>query len=423
MDEQTSQALITNDAIILGLIMAILMVIFKTSSSEKPVFKNFYKYVPALLLCYFIPSLLNTIEINGRPIVDGEASGLYYMASRYLLPTSLALLTLSVDLKEIRKLGVKAVIMFLAGTMGIVLGGPIAILLTSVVAPDVVGGVGPEAVWRGMTTIAGSWIGGGANQAAMYEMFQPSSDLFTTSIAVDVIIANIWMAVLLFGAARSTRIDKLFKADASEIERVKKRVETYRESIARIPNLTDTMSVLGVGFMATAIGHVVGSFIAPFIANNFPYLEKYSLTSPFFWLVITATIVGLIMSFTKAKELEGVGASRLGSAMIYLLVATIGMKMNVMAILDNPGYFVVGAIWMMAHVSILILVAKLIRAPFFFVAVGSQANVGGAASAPVVAAAFHPSLAPVGVLLAVLGYTLGTVMAYACGLLMQVVAP
>ncbi len=412
------QPLITNDAVVLGLLMAILVVIFKTSHSKRPVFTKFYKYVPALLLCYFVPSVFNSLGI-----VDGEQSNLYFVASRYLLPASLALLTLSVDLQEIRKLGFKAVIMFFSGTVGIILGGPAAILIVSFFAPDIVGGVGPEAVWRGMTTIAGSWIGGGANQAAMYEMFKPSNDLYSTSIAVDVIIANIWMAFLLYGAARSAKIDKLFKADASAIEHVKNRVEAYRASIAKIPTLTDTISVLAVGFVATAIGHAAANFIAPFLETNFPVLATYSLTSAFFWIVIVATVVGLVLSFTKAKQLEGVGASRLGSVMIYILVATIGMKMNVMAIFDNPGYFLVGAVWMLVHVTVLLTVAKLIKAPFFFVAVGSQANVGGAASAPVVAATFHPSLAPVGVLLAVLGYTIGTVGAYLTGILMQFVAP
>ena len=412
------QPLITNDAIVLGLLMAILVVIFKTSSSKRPVFARFYQYVPALLLCYFVPSVFNSLGI-----VNGEQSDLYFMASRYLLPASLALLTLSVDLQEIRKLGFKAVIMFFAGTVGIILGGPLAILIVSVFFFFFFGGVGPEAVWRGMSTIAGSWIGGGANQAAMYEMFKPSNNLYSTSIAVDVIIANIWMAFLLFGAARSAKIDKLFKADASAIEHVKNRVEAYRASIAKIPTLTDTISVLAVGFVATAIGHAAAGFIAPFLETNFPFLVTYSLTSTFFWIVIIATVVGLILSFTRARQLEGVGASRLGSVMIYILVATIGMKMNIMAIFDNPGYFLVGAVWMLVHVSVLLSVAKLIKAPFFFVAVGSQANVGGAASAPVVAAAFHPSLAPVGVLLAVLGYTIGTVGAYLTGILMQFVAP
>ena len=162
--------------------------------------------------------------------------------------------------------------------------------------------------------------------------------------------------------------------------------------------------------------------ISPYIQNNFAYLEKFSLTSPFFWLIVIATTGGLALSFTKFRKYEGAGASTMGSVFLYVLVATIGMKMDALAILDNPGLFVLGFIWMLIHVMLLLSVAKLIRAPFFFVAVGSQANVGGAASAPVVASAFHPSLAPVGVLLAVLGYALGTYAAWFCGILMQFVS-
>ena len=119
------------------------------------------------------------------------------------------------------------------------------------------------------------------------------------------------------------------------------------------------------------------------------------------------------------RKYEGAGASRLGSVFIFILVATIGMRMNVGEIFDNLGLFAIGITWMLFHVIIMIVVAKIIRAPFFFVAVGSQANVGGAASAPVVASAFSPALAPVGVLLAVLGYALGTYGALLCAQLME----
>lgn len=410
--------LISNDAVVLGLLLVTLAVIFITSSSKKPFWKRFYTYIPALLLCYFIPSLYNSFGL-----ISGEESDLYFMASRYLLPASLVLLTLSIDLPGLKKLGGKAIIMFLAGTVGIVLGGPIALLAMSAIAPDIVGGVGPEAVWRGMATIAGSWIGGGANQAAMLEVFGASTSLFSIMVTVDVIVANIWMAFLLYGAGRSEKIDKFFKADASAIDEVRVRIENYRLSISRLPTLGDTMAILGVGFGVTGLAHLGADFIAPWIEANAPGLEEFSLTSGFFWIVVIATTLGLLLSFTKVKVLEGVGASRLGSVMIYVLVATIGMQMDVTQIWDNIGLFLVGIIWMAVHISILLIVAKTIKAPFFFVAVGSQANVGGAASAPIVASAFHPSLAPVGVLLAVLGYALGTYGALICGYLMQAVAP
>ena len=152
------------------------------------------------------------------------------------------------------------------------------------------------------------------------------------------------------------------------------------------------------------------------------WLAKYSLeslASGFFWLVVIATTIGVGLSFTKFRKYEGAGASRLGSVFIFILVATIGMKMNIQEIFDNMGLFLIGITWMLFHVIIMIVVAKLVKAPFFFVAVGSQANVGGAASAPVVASAFSPALAPVGVLLAVLGYALGTYGALLCAWMME----
>ncbi|MEQ6120912.1 DUF819 family protein [Reichenbachiella sp. MALMAid0571] len=413
---EKSTPLITNDAVVLGILLILLGFVFKTSSSDNPFWRKFYSYVPSLLVCYFLPSVFNSLGI-----IDGDHSQLYFVTSRYMLPACLVLLTISTDFKEIIRLGSKAVIMFLTGTVGILIGGPIAILFFSYVAPSVLG-ADSEEVWRGMTTVAGSWIGGGANQAAMKEVFLVDDNLFSKMVTVDIIVANIWMAFLLVGAGKSKLMDKYLNADASAIEDVKNKMEKYSASISKIPNLSDLMLILAVGFGVTGFAHLVSDWIAPYLLENYPGLKQYSLTSGFFWLIVISTTLGLILSFTRLRELEGAGASKIGSVFIYLLVATIGMKMNVLAIFESPGLFLVGIVWMLVHISLLLIVAKIIKAPFFFVAVGSQANVGGAASAPVMASAFHPSLAPVGVLLAVLGYALGTYAAYICGLLMQFVS-
>jgi len=410
-------ALFTNDAVVFGILIVTLALIFITSASQHPFWQKFYKFIPSLLLCYFIPSVFNSLGL-----ISGEESNLYFVASRFMLPASLVLLTLSIDLKGIMSLGPKAIIMFLTGSVGIIIGGPLSILIIHQISPDIVAGTGANAVWRGLSTIAGSWIGGGANQTAMYEVFKPSDELFSAMITVDVIVANIWMAFLLYGAGISESVDRWFKADASAITQLRKKIEDYRESIARIPKLKDLMTVCAVGFGVTALAHAGADVIAPWVQTSAPGLAKFSLTSPFFWIIVISTTGGLILSFTRARKLEGVGASNIGSLLLYILVATIGMKMNILAIFHTPGLFLVGIIWMIIHVSIMLTVAKLIKAPFFFVAVGSQANIGGAASAPIVASAFNPALAPVGVLLAVLGYALGTYGAWLCAIIMQFVA-
>lgn len=408
--------LITGDAAVLGLLAATLGLIFYTSGH--PSFAKFYRFVPSLLLCYFIPSLYNTLGI-----IDGSASRLYYVASRFLLPATLILLTISIDFPAIRRLGPKALIMFFTGTLGIIIGAPLAVLLFSVISPETVGGQGPDAVWRGLATVAGSWIGGGANQAAMKEVFEVSDALFSQMIAVDVLVANVWMAILLFMASRADAIDRKLGADTSAIEELKRKVQAFHEKHARIPTLRDLMVILAVGLGGMGLSHALADPVTAWFAANYPAMDRFSLTSSFFWLVVFATTFGLLLSFTKARELEGVGASTVGSAMLYMLVATIGMTMDITAVVERPGLFALGMVWMAFHAITMLVVGRLIKAPLFFIAVGSQANVGGAASAPIVASAFSPSLAPVAVLLAVVGYAVGTYGAWIAAQLMRVVAP
>lgn len=410
-----SAALITNDAAVMGLLAATLGVVFWTASRESGPWKRFYTYVPALLLCYLIPSVYNTIGL-----IDGEVSGLYPVARDYLLPSSLVLLCIAIDLGAVLRLGPRSVVMFLAGTAGVMLGAVVAFSAMGVLHPPTVAGE----TWRGLTTVAGSWIGGGANQAAMKEVFQVDDALFGQFVAVDVLMANVWLAVLLFLAPRGPAFDRWVRADTSAIDDLKRRIETYQAEHARNPSLADLMMILGIGLGATGLSHLLADPLVAWIASLPPEwnLEDYSLTSGFFWIVVFATTIGLALSFTRVRTLEGAGASRVGSAMLYVLIATIGMQMDLGTLLERPGLFLLGLIWISVHAALLLVVAKLIRAPLFFLAVGSQANIGGAASAPVVASAFHPALAPVGVLLAVLGYALGTYAAYVTGQVLRLMA-
>jgi len=411
-DPAATPALITNDAVVLGLLAMILGAVFWASSLKNRAVQKFFSIIPALLLCYFLPSLLTTFGL-----VDPEQSRLYFVASRYLLPAALVLLTLSADLPATMRLGPKALIMFATGTLGVMIGGPVAIWLTSVIAPDLLG-AGPEAIWRGMATVAGSWTGGSANQTALYEIFGASPDVFSIWIAVDVIVANIWMAVVLWIAANQQKVDRWLKADSSAVEAVRDKAEAYEQANARIPTLKDLILILAVGFGSVGIAHAIADPLSTWFGETYPGLDRLSLNSSFFWLVLVATIIGVVLSFTPARKLQGPGAAKVGSVFVYILVACVGLNMNIAAILHSPAYFLIGGVWMLVHVILMFTVARLIRAPSFFLGVGSMANIGGAASAPVAAAAFHPSLAPVGVLLAVLGYIVGTAAGWATGLMM-----
>ena len=412
---------IANDAVVLGLLAGALGLVFYTHSLPK--FKKFYTFVPALLMCYFIPAALNSFGI-----VNGEESNLYFVASRYLLPASLILLCLSIDLKGIYNLGPKAIIMFFAATTGIIMGGPLALWLVGQSDPAVLGGDAPDAYWRGLSTVAGSWIGGGANQAALKEISDTLDSQFSIMLIVDVFVANLWMPFLLFGAGIREKIDGWLNADASAVNELQSKVEKLQADTARIATFPDWMVIVALAFGGVALSHVVADNASVALSNwlqttleanpDSPAIYLSSITKGFFWLVVTATAIGIALSFTKAKSYEGAGASKMGSVFLYILVATIGMKMDIGSLIENWSMYgsavSIGLLWMLVHIVVLLVVAKLVRAPFFFVAVGSQANVGGAASAPIVASAFSPALAPVGVLLAVLGYAVGTVGAIVC---------
>ena len=437
MDIKDTTPFFTDDTIVFGLLMLALGFVFLTESIKTGFWSKFYKIVPGLFMAYMIPAILTTsglIAPEWTSILDnGEVikreTNVYFVASRYLLPAALVLMTLSIDLKGVFNLGWKALVMFFTGTVGIVIGGPIAVLIIASVSPETVGGAGPDAVWRGLSTLAGSWIGGGANQTAMLEIYEYNQSKYGGMVFVDIVIANIWMAIVLIGIGKRDRINKWLKADTSSIEALKEKVSKIAEESKRNPSLTDIMLIAAIAFGTVSLAHWGSNLITPFFGKIVNNIENQTLKnvftfldSKFFWMISLSTIVAILLSFTKARNYEGAGASKFGSVFIYILVATIGMKMDLMLIFENLGLIAVGAIWMTIHALLLIVVAKLIKAPYFFLAVGSQANVGGAASAPIVASAFNPSLATVGVLLAVFGYAIGTIAAIACTALMELAA-
>ncbi|WP_392347978.1 DUF819 domain-containing protein [uncultured Polaribacter sp.] len=427
----------TNDAIVFGILMLSLGFVFYTESLKNGFWPKFYKIVPGLFMAYFIPAIFTTFGVispewkitNATGEIVSSSSQLYYVASRFLLPAALVLMTLSIDLKAIFNLGSKALIMFFTGTVGVIIGGPLAILLISIFSPETVGGADFDAVWRGLSTLAGSWIGGGANQTAMLEIYKYNPAKYGGMVIVDIVVANVWMAILLIGIGKKDKINKWLKADTTAIEELKEKVIDFTQKVKKNPTLTDFMIMLAIAFGTVGFGHFSAKYLSVFFSDFVASIYSQTwrnvfsfLGSSFFWLISISTIIAILLSYTKAKNYEGAGASKLGSIFIYILVATIGMKMDLNQAFENPGLIAIGVVWMTIHAILLIIVAKIIRAPYFFLAVGSQANVGGAASAPIVAQAFHPSLATVGVLLAVFGYAIGTVGAILCTILMELAA-
>lgn len=414
MTENHNTAFFTDDTIVFGILMAILGLVFYTSSLQVSGVKKFYAVIPPLLLCYFLPGLLNSFDI-----ISGDHSNIGYVASNYLLPACLVLFTLNLNLKELWGMRKNAGIMYFSGTIGVILGGPFAVWVMSLFAPEVVDGE----TWKALATLAGSWIGGGANQAALYAILEPSPQDFSATLAVDVFVAYGWMAILIYGASKTHLLNRYFKADNSSVEALTRRMDNLAKSTIRHIEVKDVFIMMALAFSVVAIGHFVADQIATAVETHVPGLAQFSLTSKFFWLILITTILGVFLSFTPARQYEGAGASKFATVFLYILIASIGMQMDILAVFANPLLFVVGIIWIAFHGAFLFVVAKIIRAPFFFYAMGSMGNVGGVASASATAAAFHPSLISVAVIISVFSYAIGTYAAYLCGLLMSMVAP
>jgi uncharacterized membrane protein len=371
---------------VLSVLLAVLAGLFVLQ--RHPRTSGMFRVVPLLVFCYFVPALLSNVGI-----IPAE-SEVYVFIRRVLLPASLVLLVLSTDIPAVLSLGRDAVVLFLAGSVSIAVSGPLAFLTLGWMFP-------PEALeqaWRGLAALCGSWIGGGANFVAVGESAGATAATMSLMVVVDVAVANVWTAVLLLFAGREEAMDRKIGADRTRIDDVRARVERYQAEVARPANLVDLLQIVAIGIGTTGV--------VSWISRYLPDIG--TIINGFTWVVCIVTAVGVALSFTRLRRLEGAGASAVGSVFLYLLVTTIGASARFSQVTENLPLVAVGALWMLLHAVSMLAVRRLLRAPIFFLAVGSQANVGGAASAPVVAAAFHPALATVGVLLAVLGYVLGT---------------
>ena len=260
------------------------------------------------------------------------------------------------------------------------------------------------------------------------EISDTLDDQFSIMLIVDVFVANLWMPFLLFGAGIREKIDGWLNADASAVNELQEKVEQLQAKSARIPSFPDWMVIVAIAFGGVAVSHLVAdnasvalsSWLDSKLAANpdSPAIYLSSITKGFFWLVVTATAMGIAELHARQILRRRRSGSKMGSVFLYILVATIGMKMDIGSLIEN---------WAMYGSAVqhwtdldagphcgAIGSGQTHQAPFFFVAVGSQANVGGTASAPIVASAFSPALAPVGILLAVLGYAVGTIGAIVC---------
>lgn len=390
---QGTTALINEPMGVFAFLAALVALVFWVS--ELPRCKKLFEVVPPVIYVYFLPMLATTAGITPA------ASPLYEWTVPYLLLFALLMLMVSVDLGSVARLGPVALFMVAAGTVGIVIGGPISLMLFK--------GMLPPDAWTGFAALSGSWIGGTANMVAIAESVGTSADAMGPVIVVDTVVGYGWMGVLIAMVGLQGRFDRRTRARTDAIEQTNRRLEEMKSE--RRP-LTLRHAVVMIGFgMACAVA-------AQRLGQRIPALGDPTIISGTTWAILIVVTGGLVLSFTRLRELESVGASHLGYTALYLLLAGIGAQADLRAVLDAPVYLLAGAVWIAIHLGVLLIAARIVRAPFFFVATGSMANIGGAASAPVVAGVYHRAMAPIGLLMAVAGYILGIYAAILCAWLL-----
>lgn len=392
---------------VLAVLLGVLAGLFAFASH--PVGQRCFKVVPLLVFAYFVPTAL-----SNAGLIPLE-SPLYDFIKTWLLPASLLLLTMSVDVPAVLRLGKNMLILFLAGTATVVIGGPLAYLALGWMVPAELG----EEAWKGLAALSGSWIGGGANFVAVAESVKATDSTIAMIVVVDVAVANVWMAVLLFFSGHEKKMDARIGADRRSLEALRAGSEAFQQQVAKITGLSDFFTILFIAFGGTVVASVLAAGIAPEVSSRWP--EAGEILSEFAWKVLIVTGLGVAISYTPLRKLEGAGASKIGSVLLYLLVASIGAKAQFAKVLEVPSLLVIGAVWIAFHAIVLLLLRRVLRAPVFCMAVASQANIGGAASAPIVAGAYHPALAPVGALMGVVGYVLGTGAGLLCAFLLRAV--
>lgn len=401
----------------IGVFLALLLWgVFYTHTSSISFFKKFYKIFPLMLVCYALPAIFSSSNI-----INASNSQLSDMAKTHFMPSCLFLLILSTDFFALSLVGKKLLGMFVLGAVSICIGGPLSLWLGSIFFPYELAWQGDNAAWKGMSTLMANWLGGTANQLAIKEIHHVGDAIFAVMMAINIIFSSIWMMVLLFIAERQDKIDDFFKADKSYrptfCTDVKHKVIGRRERYYWISIL------IGVFFMVMFFSKDLSSILAKTTVYYFPSLFKYNLASEFFWSVLIATFFGLLFSLTNARHVLVKETHKTALFLIYIMIMLMGLNFDVSALGAAPYYICIGFIWFSIHIIILLIFTVFFRLPIMYLAVASQCNIGGAASAPVIASAFHPRLASAAVLMAVWGYTWASLFAWYIGFLMQSIQP
>lgn len=345
---------------------------------------RFFQYIPAIVLLYLVAMLLSTFGVWQK---TEEVNMYYSMFKDNLLPAMIFLMLLRCDIRKIFRLGPKMLLGFLLASISIGLGFIITYaIFKGLFEPD---------TWKAFAALCGSWMGGTGNMVAVQGALSIPDEKLGYALLMDSINYSIWVMFLLALVPISHKFNKWTKADTSAIDEIGAKLEKTQENIRKNMEFSDLIILTGTSLLVAAISIVLG--------GRLPVTDFLSSTT---WTVIIATIVGVIGAMTPIANLPG--ASNVSNVMLYTIVALIASRANFAELAQAPLYIVAGFVILGIHALVMAIIAKLIKLDLFTCGIASLANIGGVASAPILAASYSEALIPIGVLMSMLGYILGT---------------
>lgn len=364
-----------------------------------------FQYFPPLLWIYATPlilsnsglllSTLGVAEPGAVANVLPTSSPAYSWLRNYGLPIFIVLMLLKVDIAgAIRVMG-RGVGVMLLGTLGIMVGGALSYAIVG-------GHLEPDA-WRGYGALAGSWIGGTGNMAAAAQMLETPPEQFGLAILADNVIYVVWLPILLGSKAFADRFNRWARVPEDRLAYMDQAAAASLEK-EHAPAMRDLL------YLAAVVGSVV--WLSSYLATVLPeiYLGGEKLISSGTWNILCVTTLSLILSATPARRLPGPTA--IATALIYVFVAGMGARAELSGLNQAPWFLLGAFIWIFIHGAFVLFGAWLLKVDVHSAAIASAANVGGAASAPVVAAYHRESLIPAAILMALIGYAIGNYMAF-----------
>ncbi|MCB4745235.1 MAG: DUF819 family protein [Sulfurovum sp.] len=356
-----------------------------------------FDYLPSIVILYFVVMLLSTLGVWQKSM---EITMVYKILKNNLLPAMIFLMLLSADIREIFKLGKKILLTFLLASASIALGfiGMYTLFHYSF-KPD---------AWRSFAALAGSWMGGTGNMIAIQGALDvPDTDM-GYALLIDSIDYAIWVMILLALVPFAKRFNHWTGADTYLIDKVGEKLMQKEQARNKV-NVSSVLLLLFIGTMV--------SLLSQYIGNLLPTTDFLTHTT---WIVIIATIMGVIGAMTLIGKIGG--ASEIGMVILYLIVALIASRANFKELIEAPLYIFSGFVIIAIHVVVMVLFAKLFKLDLFSLGVASLANIGGVASAPILASTYSKALIPIGVLMAMMGYILGTFGGLMVGKVLELIA-